>query len=214
MKNTVTELVFILDRSGSMAGLEMDTIGGFNSMLKKQKSQEGTCYVTTMLFDNEFRLLHDRIDIRGIKEMSEEEYQVGGSTALLDAMGMCIRKIENVQRNTLQEYKSDNVMFVIITDGEENSSRDYNIKDIRQMIEYQKSKNAWEFIFLGANIDAVETARMYGISKDRAQNFHPDGQGVTLNFEAISDAISHYRCASVMPDTWNEEISKDYKKRK
>ena len=157
MKKGFTELVFILDRSGSMGGLESDTIGGFNAMLEKQRKLDGECRITTVLFDNRYELLHDRIDIRAVSPMTEREYQVGGSTALLDAMGRTIQKMVNVQKSTAEEYRAENVMFVIITDGEENSSREYSAQKVKAMIEQEK-KYGWEFIFLGANIDAVETA--------------------------------------------------------
>ena len=153
-----TELVFILDKSGSMAGLESDTIGGFNAMLQKQKALPGACRITTVLFDNRYELLHDRIDIRAVSPVTEREYQVGGSTALLDAIGRTIQKLAGVQRNTAEEYRADKVMFVIITDGAENSSREYSSQRVKAMIEHEKEKYGWEFVFLGANIDAVETA--------------------------------------------------------
>lgn len=172
MKKGLTELVFILDKSGSMSGLETDTIGGYNSMLAKQQAVEGECRITTVLFDNNYELLHDRIDIRAVSPISEKEYQIGGSTALLDAIGRTIHKIGNAQKHTANEYRAEKVMLVIITDGEENSSREYSAKRIKQMIERQKSRYEWEFIFLGANIDAVETAGRFGISADRAQNPH------------------------------------------
>ena len=176
MKKGLTELVFILDKSGSMCGLEADTIGGFNSMLRKQKAIEGECRITTVLFDNNYELLHDRIDIKAVSPITEKEYQVGGSTALLDAIGKTINKIVNAQKHTAKEYRAEKVMFVIITDGEENSSREYSAECIRQMIEYQKTHYGWEFIFLGANIDAIKTAVYFGISPDRAQNYHEIGR--------------------------------------
>jgi uncharacterized protein YegL len=188
MKKGLTELVFILDKSGSMSGLETDTIGGYNSMLAKQQAVEGECRITTVLFDNNYELLHDRIDIRAVSPISEKEYQIGGSTALLDAIGRTIHKIGNAQKHTANEYRAEKVMLVIITDGEENSSREYSAKRIKQMIERQKSRYEWEFIFLGANIDAVETAGRFGISADRAQNYHADSEGVELNFLVAAGA--------------------------
>lgn len=163
MKKGLTELVFILDKSGSMSGLETDTIGGYNSMLQKQKEVEGECYITTVLFDNNYELLHDRIDIRAVSPITEKEYQVGGTTALLDAIGRTISKIANAQKHTADDYRAEKVLFVIITDGEKNSSREYSAEKIKAQIEQQKTKYGWEFIFLGANIDAVQTASRFGI---------------------------------------------------
>ena len=159
MKNNATELVFILDRSGSMAGLEKDTIGGFNAMLKKQKEVEGECRITTVLFDNQINILHDRLDIQAIGCLTEKDYQVGGSTALLDAIGSTINKIGNVQKHSAYEHRASKVLFVIITDGEENSSREFSSERVKKMTEHQMKKYNWEFIFLGANIDAVETSK-------------------------------------------------------
>ena len=158
MKKNLTELVFILDKSGSMSGLEKDTIGGYNAMLNKQKDVEGSCILTTVLFDHRYELLHDRMDIRAVRPMTEREYEVGGSTALLDAIGRTIHKIASVQEHTAEEYRAEKVMVVIITDGEENASRLYSSKEVKRMIRRQKERFGWEFIFLGANIDAVETA--------------------------------------------------------
>ena len=214
MNKKSTELVFILDRSGSMSGLESDTIGGFNSMLARQKDVEGKCYITTVLFDSEYELLHDRIEIQAVRPISDKEYFVGGSTALLDAVGRTINKIGNAQRNTAADYRADNVLFVIITDGQENSSREYSMRRIKEMIERQKSKYDWEFIFLGANIDAVETAGRFGITADRAQDFHADSEGVELNFRVMSETVACYREKSEMPIDWNEEIKQDYHGRK
>lgn len=213
MKKGLTELVFILDKSGSMSGLETDTIGGYNSMLEKQKAVEGECRITTVLFDNKYELLHDRIDIRAVSPITEKEYQVGGSTALLDAIGRTIHKIGNAQKHTANDYRAEKVLFVIITDGEENSSREYSAEKIKALIEQQKKNYGWEFIFLGANIDAVETAGRFGISADRAQNYHADREGVELNFRVMSEAVATFRACSAMPEGWNNEIQKDYKKR-
>lgn len=213
MKKNLTELVFILDKSGSMRGLEKDTIGGYNSMLDKQKAVEGQCVITTVLFDNNYELLHDRIDIRAVKPITEEEYFVGGSTALLDAVGKTVHKIETVQKNTSEEYRAEKVMFVIITDGEENASRQYSANQVKKMIERQKAKFGWEFIFLGANIDAVETAGRFGIDADRAVDYVPDSEGTKLNFCMMSKAVSAFRNDSDEPSEYLDEIRKDMKKR-
>lgn len=214
MKKELTELVFILDKSGSMSGLETDTIGGYNSMLEKQKLIKGDCRITTVLFDNNYEILHDRIDIKAVSPITEKEYYVGGSTALIDAIGRTINKIVSVQKHTKDDFKAEKVMFVIITDGQENSSREYSIEQIKKMIEYQKTTYSWEFIFLGANIDSVETAGRFGISQDRAQNYRADKEGVNLNFEVMSETVSIFRKKGIMPSDWNEMIDKDYNKRK
>jgi len=213
MKKGLTELVFILDKSGSMGGLEKDTIGGYNSMLEKQKAVPGECLITTVLFDNDYELLHDRIDIRAVSPITEKEYAVGGSTALLDAIGRTIHKIGNAQMNTADDYRAEKVMFVIITDGEENSSREYSAEKVKAQIQRQKEKYDWEFIFLGANIDAVETAGRFGIAPDRAQNYHADSEGTALNFRVMSEAVATFRECKEMPTGWNAEIEKDYKRR-
>ncbi len=208
-----TELVFILDKSGSMAGLESDTIGGFNAMLKKQKEVPGECRITTVLFDNRYELLHDRIDLRAVGPMTEREYRVGGSTALLDAIGLTIEKLVSVQKNTAESYRAENVMFVIITDGEENSSRRFSSDRVKVMIEHEKEKYGWEFVFLGANIDAVETAGKFGISADRAVDYVPDGRGTELNFQMMSEAVADFRETRVLPQAPLEAIRGDHKKR-
>lgn len=213
MRKGLTELVFILDKSGSMAGLETDTIGGYNTMLKKQQMVDGECQITTVLFDNDYELLHDRIDIRAVSPITKKEYQIGGSTALLDAMGRTIQKIDNAQKHTAEEYRAEKVMFVIITDGEENSSREFSLRKVKALIKRQKEKYAWEFIFLGANIDAVQTASSFGIASDRAQDYHADSEGVELNFRVMSDAVSSFRASAAITEDWNEEIQKDYKRR-
>lgn len=213
MKNNFTELVFILDKSGSMAGLESDTIGGFNSMLEKQKAVDGECCITTVLFDNGYELLYDRIDIRAVSGVTEKEYQVGGSTALLDAIGRTIHKIGTVQKNTADEYRADKVMFVIITDGEENASREYSVEKVKAQIERQKEKYGWEFIFLGANIDAVQTAGRFGIASARAMNYVPDAEGTALNFEVMSHAVMSFREAGAVNEECFDEIRQDVKRR-
>ena len=204
-----TELVFILDKSGSMHGLEQDTIGGFNSMLQKQKELDGECRITTVLFDNRYELLHDRIDIRAVSSMTEKEYQVGGTTALLDAIGRTVQKLVSVQKNTAKEYRADRVLFVIITDGQENASREYSSDRVKEMIQLEKEKYGWEFVFLGANIDAVETAGQLGISRDRAVDYVPDGAGTALNFQMMSEPVAAFRETGAVPGAPLEAIRKD-----
>ena len=212
MKKGVTELVFILDRSGSMAGLEKDTIGGYNAMLSKQKEVDGECRITTVLFDNKYKLLHDRIEIQAVNLMTKKEYSVRGMTALLDAMGNTIHKIDNAIKHTADDFRPENVLFVIITDGEENSSKEYSASKIKDLVEQQK-KAGWEFIFLGANIDAVSTASHFGISADNAQDYHADSEGVQLNFKTVSDSVSTLRRTSKLAKDWKQEIEKNFKKR-
>lgn len=213
MKKGLTELVFILDKSGSMSGLEKDTIGGYNSMLAKQKLVEGEAFITTVLFDNNYELLHDRIDIKAVSAITKKEYRVGGATALIDAIGRTINKIANAQKNTAEDYRAEKVMFVIITDGEENSSREFSAEKVKDMIKRQRNKYGWEFVFLGANIDAVEVARRYGIARDRAQSYYSDSEGTALNYHVVSQAVAGYRETSAMPDNWSEEIEADLKRR-
>jgi uncharacterized protein YegL len=213
MKKGLTELVFILDKSGSMSGLESDTIGGFNSMLAKQKAVDGECFVTTVLFNNGYELVHDRIDIKAISPMTDKEYQVGGTTALLDAIGRTINKISNAQKHTAEEYRAEKVMFVIITDGLENSSREYSVDKVKALIERQKEKYAWEFVFLGANIDAVETAGKFGISADRAMDYLADSEGTNLNFKMIGEAIMAFRKSGKVDESCFDKIRDDVKQR-
>ena len=216
MNSNTTELVFILDRSGSMGGLESDTIGGFNSMLKKQQAQPGECRLTTVLFDDQYETLHDRIDIKAVSEITSQEYFVRGQTALLDAVGKTINKIGGVQKNTAEDYRAEKVLFVITTDGMENHSREFSYDKIKSMVEHQKSKYGWEFIFLGANIDAVDVASRFGIGRNRTQNYHNDSEGIALNYEAVSEAVCCLRSAPLgvsFSDDWGAKIGADYKKR-
>ncbi|NLC40556.1 MAG: VWA domain-containing protein [Clostridiaceae bacterium] len=213
MKKELVELVFILDKSGSMAGLEGDTIGGYNSMLDKQKSVEGECHITTVLFDHNYELLHDRIDIHAISPISDKEYFVGGMTALLDAVGLTINKIAKVQKNTAKEYRAEKVMFVIITDGYENASKEYSSDKVKKMIEKQKKEFDWEFVFLGANIDAVETAGNLGISADRAVDYLSDSEGTRLSYQAMSSAVAAYRQLGKIDESSLEKIRTDKRKR-
>ena len=191
MKKGLTELVFILDRSGSMSGLEDDTIGGFNAMLKEQKAVEGEAVVTTVLFDNRYELLHDRINIQAVAPLTRADYTVGGGTALLDAIGITIHKLRKVQRNTSEEYRAEKVLFVIITDGQENSSRHYTAEMIKKRIEHQKQKYGWEFVFFGANMDAITEAQKIGINADRAQSYSVDALGSV--YSTMSSMSSAFR---------------------
>ena len=210
--NDITELVFILDRSGSMGGLEDDTIGGFNSMIEKQKQQEGECLVTTVLFDHELLTLHDRVPLADVRPLTREDYVVRGCTALIDAIGCTVSKIEGIHRYLRSEDVPANVMFVITTDGLENASKEYSSDQVKKMIEKHK-ESGWEFLFIGANIDAVETAKHFGIAKDRAVNYHADKKGTSVVFNAVSKAVGAMRCASPLEPCWSAEIQKDYDSR-
>ena len=214
MKKNLTELVFILDRSGSMAGLEKDTIGGFNSMIERQRATEGEVIISTVLFDNTSEVIHDRVDIRRIDPMTEKQYFVRGCTALLDAIGGAIHHIGNVHKYARDEDRPEHTMFVITTDGMENASHRYSSDRVKQMIERQKTKYGWEFLFLGANIDAVETAGNFGIEADRAVNYHSDSEGTALNYEVLSEAICSVRCSKPLGREWKKRIDEDYQRRK
>ena len=214
MKNGLTEIVFILDRSGSMAGLESDTIGGFNSMIEKQKREKGDAIISTVLFDNESEVIHDRVSISDIMPLTEKEYFVRGCTALIDAIGGAIHHIGNVHKYARSEDVPEHTMFVITTDGMENASHRYSSEKVKNMIERQKEKYGWEFLFLGANIDAVETAKHFGISEERAVNYHSDRVGTQLNYEVLNEAISSVRCSVPLGSKWKSRIEKDYKERK
>jgi uncharacterized protein YegL len=213
MKKNVTEVVFILDKSGSMVGLETDTIGGYNSMLNKQRKAEGEAFVTTVLFNHQYELLHDRINVRGISPITERDYEVGGTTALLDAIGFSIQKIGNVQKYTSEEERADKVLFVITTDGMENASREFSPDQIKKMIKHQKEKYGWDFIFLGANIDAISTAAQFGIEEDFAVDYHADNIGTKLNYEMVSEAIVKVRSGKNIDRSWKEGIERDYQGR-
>ena len=214
MKNNITELVFILDRSGSMAGLESDTIGGFNAMIEKQKKEDGECYVSTVLFDNESEVLHDRVKLADIKPMTDRDYTVRGCTALIDAIGGAIHHIGNIHKYARPEDVPEHTMFIITTDGMENASRRYSSDDVKKMIERQKSKYGWEFLFIGANIDAVETAAKYGIDRDRAVNYHADKNGTHVLYDAVACAVSSVRGGAVLNKDWSAHIDADFKSRK
>ncbi|MCD7752170.1 MAG: hypothetical protein LUI10_10605 [Lachnospiraceae bacterium] len=213
MNNNITELVFILDRSGSMHGLEKDTIGGFNSLIEKQKGQDGECYVSTVLFDNSSEVLHDRVKLANVKPMTEKDYQVRGCTALMDAIGDVVHHIENIHKYARPEDVPAHTMFVITTDGMENASQRYSSDAVKEKIE-QKKEIGWEFLFLAANIDAVQTAARFGIGADRAVNYHADHVGTQTIYEAVSETVCQIRANEPIAANWSEKIDKDYKKRK
>ena len=214
MKKNLTEIVFILDRSGSMQGLEGDTIGGFNAMLEKQKKQEGEALVSTVLFDNESTVLHDRVDLQKMEPMTQRDYFVGGCTALLDAVGDAIHHIGNVHKYAREEDRPEKTVFVITTDGMENASCKYTYEKVKKMISRQQEKHGWEFLFLGANIDAAKEAARFGIHADRAANYHADRKGTAVIYEAMSDAVCGVRASRPMSAAWKKKIDEDYKNRK
>ena len=213
-ENNITELVFILDRSGSMQGLEKDTVGGFNGLIAKQKKQEGKCYVSTVLFDDTCEVLHDRVALAAIPVMTEKEYYVRGCTALIDAIGGAIHHIGNIHKYARREDVPEHTLFIIITDGMENASRKYSGKEVKAMIEHRKKDCGWEFLFIGANIDAVETAGRYGIEEDRAVDYHGDEQGTRVLYDALTDTVCSLRASASLSPTWSEKIKKDYQNRK
>lgn len=215
MKKGLTEIVFILDRSGSMSGLEADTIGGFNSLIAKQKKEEGQAIVSTVLFDDRSEVLHDRVTLESIKTMTDRDYFVRGCTALLDAIGGAIHHISNVHKYAREEDRPEKTLFIITTDGMENASRHYTYPKVKAMVERQKSRYGWEFLFLGANIDALEVAGHFGINKDYAANYHCDEEGTALNYEVLNEAICRVRGESKpLSADWKERIDADYEKRK
>ena len=210
----MTELVFILDRSGSMAGLEKDTIGGFNSLIEKQRKEPGAAVVSTVLFDNESEVIHDRLPLERILPMTDKEYYVKGCTALLDAVGGAIHHIGNVHKYAREEDRPEKTLFVITTDGMENASRRYDYERVRKMIRRQKERYGWEFIFLGANIDAAAEAGRFGIAPERAANYHCDEAGTALNYEVISDVVCAVRMGVDIDEDWKARIDEDFRKRK
>ena len=218
MRKNLTEIVFILDRSGSMSGLEADTIGGYNSLLEKQKREEGEAIVSTVLFDNRQEVLHDRVDLKNMKPITEKEYYVRGCTALLDAVGGAIHHIGNVHKYAREEDRPEKTLFIITTDGMENSSRRYTFEKVKQMVERQKEKYGWEFLFLGANIDAIEVAGRFGIEAERAVKYECDSEGTAVNYKVLSEAVTRVReaecCASfALTADWKEELEADYNRR-
>lgn len=213
MKNNITELVFILDRSGSMAGLESDTIGGFNAMIEKQKKQDGECYVSTVLFDNESEVIHDRVKLSEVAKMTDRDYTVRGCTALIDAIGGAIHHIGNIHKYARKEDVPEHTMFVITTDGMENTSHRYTSDKVKKMIERQKEKYGWEFLFIGANIDAVETAAKYGIGADRAVNYRADKKGTKVLYDTVAHTVCSMRANGAIADCWCADIDDDYNSR-
>ena len=213
MKKNLTELVFILDASGSMAGLEKDTIGGFNGMIEKQKKEPGEAYVSTVIFASQSRVFHDRVPIGRVEPLTDRQYAVGGCTALLDAIGGAIHHIGNVHKYAREEDVPEHTLFVITTDGMENASRMYSADEVKRMIERQNEKYGWEFLFLAANIDAVETAGRFGIDADRAVDYRADAVGTALNYQVLHKAIHSVRSAQPLSADWKQEIEEDYRKR-
>lgn len=214
MKKDLTELVFILDRSGSMHGMEKDTIGGFNGMLEQQKAQPGQALVSTVLFSNDSQVVYDRVPLQDIAPMTEEQYRPMGCTALLDAIGGEVHHIGNVHKYAREEDRPEHTLFVITTDGMENASRHYTAEQVRQMIRRQQERYGWEFLFLGANIDAVQTAGGFGIAPERAAQFHNDAVGARVSYEAVSQAICNMRASQPLSGDWKATIDADYQRRK
>lgn len=213
MNEKLTEMVFILDASGSMAGLEEDTIGGFNAMIDRQRSEEGIAYVSTVLFSNESHVLHDRVPLDKIEKMTRGDYRVGGCTALIDAIGQAIHHIGNVHKYAREEDVPAHTVFVITTDGMENASHRYSADEVRRMVERQKEKYEWEFLFLGANIDAVETAGRFGINAAHSTNFVNDSHGQELMYEAVSCAVADMRASRPMSAQWKQKVEEDHLRR-
>ena len=213
MNKNLTELVFILDRSGSMAGLESDTIGGFNALIEKQKKEAGDAFVSVVLFDHESEVIYDRVDLKKVEPMTEKQYFVRGCTALLDAIGGAVKHIANVHKYAREEDRPAKTLFVITTDGMENTSRRYGADEVRKMVKRQQEEYGWEFLFLGANIDAVSTASHFGIRADRAVRYNSDREGTALNYKVVSEAVCSVRCGAPLAENWKEEIEADYKKR-
>ena len=213
MRKNLTEIVFILDRSGSMAGLEKDTIGGFNAMIEKQRKEPGEAYISTVLFDNTSTVIHDRVSLSKVPVLTEQDYYVRGCTALLDAVGSAIHHIGNVHKYAREEDRPERTLFVITTDGMENASRRYTYDKVRAMIQHQKDTYGWEFLFLGANIDAAREAARFGITPDRAANYHADTVGTEVIYDAVCETVSDFRCARPMSAGWKRRIDEDFKKR-
>ena len=213
MNNNLTEIVFLLDRSGSMTGLEADTIGGFNSLLEKQKKEPGEAILSAVLFDHECEVIYDRVNIRNAEPMTEKQYYTRGSTALLDALGGAVHHIATAHRYARDEDRPGKTIFVITTDGMENASRHWTYSEVRELVEHEKEKYGWEFLFLGANMDAISAAGRMGISADRAVRYEHDSAGTALNFKVVSEAVCTMRSAAPLKAGWKDEIDKDFRKR-
>lgn len=219
MQKGLTEVVFILDRSGSMNGLEGDTIGGFNAMIEKQKKEEGEAYITTVLFDDQVEILHDRIPVKKVEPMTAEQYYVRGMTALLDAVGSSVHLIANIHKYAREEDRPEKTLFIITTDGFENASHTYDYDQVKKMVEMEQDEYGWEFLFMGANMDAIEVADRFGIRADRAIDYECDSEGTALNYQAWSDAVSAVRNSESKEETERlmkaacAPVREDYKKR-
>ena len=213
MNNNLTEIVFILDRSGSMAGLEGDTIGDFNAMVEKQKKEEGEALLSAVLFGSESEVLYDRVDIKKIEPMTDRQYRVGGCTALLDAIGGAVHHIANVHKYAREEDRPARTVFVITTDGMENASRSYSYDEVQRMVKHEQEKYGWEFLFLGANMDAIAAARRFGIRQDRAVRYCSDGAGTELNYRVVSETVARVRRHEKIEADWSAPIAADYEKR-
>ena len=213
MRKGLTEMVFILDKSGSMSGLEADTIGGFNSLIEKQRNEEGEALVSTVLFSNSSKVLHDRVPIGRVEPMTGKQYCVGGCTALIDAMGDAIHHIALVHKYAREEDVPEHTVFIIMTDGMENASSRYTSDEVKAMVEKEKSRYGWEFLFLAANIDAVETGARYGIGADRSVRFVNDAEGQSLNYRAMDGAVRAIRMSVALGEDWKEDIEEDYRRR-
>lgn len=212
MNQNLTEIVFILDRSGSMAGMESDTAGGFNAMLRKQRKQPGQALISTVLFDHEAMVLHDRVPLDQVQDM--DPFQVRGCTALLDALGGAIHHIKNVHKYAREEDRPIRTLFVITTDGLENASRRYCYQQVKAMIQRQQEQYGWEFLFLAANMDAAEEAGRFGIRRDHAVDYHCDAAGTAANYDAISEAISQVRSCRPLGTHWRAQADRDYQSRR
>lgn len=213
MNSNLTEIVFILDRSGSMAGLESDTIGGFNAFVEKQKKEKGEALLSAVLFSNESEVIYDRVDLKKVEPMTDAQYCVGGCTALLDAIGGAVRHIRNVHKYAREDDRPGKTVFVITTDGMENASREYSCADVQRMVRHEREKYGWEFLFLGANMDAIAAARSFGIREDRAVRYCCDAGGTALNYQVLSDAVGCVRGHKELREDWSAPIAADYKER-
>ncbi len=213
MRKDLTEIVFIIDRSGSMAGLEDDTIGGFNAFVEKQKKEEGQALLSAVLFSNDSEVIYDRVDIKKVEPMTDAQYRIGGCTALLDAIGGAVHHIKNVHKYAREEDRPGKTVFVITTDGMENASRTYSYEDVQRMVKHEQEKYGWEFLFLGANMDAISSARSFGIRPERAVRYECDSAGIALNYQVLSDAVACCRSDKALDDSWSAPIKEDYKKR-